>query len=1291
MPTLPRPGVEVVQELVTTTPVVVQPVLPPCVVGPCFEILELKTITKAFNPNAKVSAPATIVGDAPNATKDVAELTIKLRVNEGAEQTLDFPSSSGELTNSQIITQVGANLTGVKVTKNDEGELTLISSSTGDGASLLLLAPVADETGTAGADNNDTTHIDLDGASSAVDGHYIGHVVEVNGEFRTISAYDGGTNLATVSLAFSTAPVETDAWKLFKKWWNDANEKLGWDDLENVTVFGASSYQNQALTLPFSELPAERGDSTQFVFDSGKIQLFIDKAGATVEMDTKSAPLINAQIRTNFVSGRGYLNPLDANAGNATDLHLVSRPGVSFSKINVVYTYDGAAVAGAASVVADLATHTITITGKSPKTVNAAAEINANAEAKLLVEAFTGIGGADEFGGASATSQSLAVWEHKELPVKHVGHAFDDSDGDTLTPFFYSGGRVAQLTTVETTENKKLTFVARGLFDEDGKTLATAGNFHGVEGNTVVVKLITGVDAAGNAEVTSVAGGVVTITFDTNATAKAIKDAVVDSAGEAIDANAVILVRTHGDELGIPTADVAPGLSCTLMGGVDPFNFKTNTNADAAGSLAKLVGDVPQFRFAGLSDGDKLTISVNGAPAKEFEFTSADDTLAKVQTVINVGFPTMATLLEVDGTTTGDTPGSRLKLEVKSGRGGVESSITLGGSAAEKIFGDAVSYKVYGQVAGKREFTGTHEGAGLAAQIGDEVWDGSVLLGRVTKIDNLPNGSGTPFDNARLKLDREISITKTTGKWWIKAKNLTTTGVTPDPVDGESRPTPSLIVLASSQTLEVTQNQARTNGLVQAGSSSDLYAAYTALRKDVSASAKTPALLQYSDITEAEKAIGPFVPANPLGFGVFSMMLNSGNATVSAIGIDETSVKEPDGTHVSYLKALEYLETKQVYVIAPLTPAKSVHDSVSTHCLEMSKPAEKHERICFLAAKTPSEKIADLLDGGKGVVSDANVITMDPTTFNMSAALEEADLEVSASSSDFKKAGVYVEIKSKIGKWLVKSVAGDQITVAVTGFDPGDNDDSFFSDVALDPSDPDLNPAGDAVSMFTRGAKIDTDTAAGRLSICGTMSAIAESYASRRSYWLQPDTMEATVGGQVIDVPTHFLSAAYAGMVARQHPAQGFTNLPVQGFTRPVGSNDTFTEKEMAVAAYGGTWWMIQEVPGGAVSSRHQLSTDTSSIEARELSITKSLDFVTLMVRTGVRRYIGVNNVNVGLLEEVSTAIQGILQFLQNTRVVISAAMNNIVQSDVSPDLILVDISVKVSYPANTIRITLVV
>jgi hypothetical protein len=162
-------------------------------------------------------------------------------------------------------------------------------------------------------------------------------------------------------------------------------------------------------------------------------------------------------------------------------------------------------------------------------------------------------------------------------------------------------------------------------------------------------------------------------------------------------------------------------------------------------------------------------------------------------------------------------------------------------------------------------------------------------------------------------------------------------------------------------------------------------------------------------------------------------------------------------------------------------------------------------------------------------------------------------------------------------------------------------------------------------------------------------------------------------------------------MMGQQPPQQSFTNFPMAGFTRVLGSNDTFTEKQMNIMAAGGTYIIEQSVAGGPLTSRMALTTDLTSIETRTDSITKVVDFVAKFLRTGLKNFIGRFNITQGFLDSLGSVLQGLLGFLVETGVLIGANVNNIIQDEDAPDTVLIDVTLDVPFPCNYIRLTLVI
>jgi hypothetical protein len=253
----------------------------------------------------------------------------------------------------------------------------------------------------------------------------------------------------------------------------------------------------------------------------------------------------------------------------------------------------------------------------------------------------------------------------------------------------------------------------------------------------------------------------------------------------------------------------------------------------------------------------------------------------------------------------------------------------------------------------------------------------------------------------------------------------------------------------------------------------------------------------------------------------------------------------------------------------------------------------------------------------------------------------------------------------------------------------GENDDYFYT---TGPA-----PAGVLNAAWTikvRGAELkipgSNPSRPDYSLVADTVAEASGGIGNRRVYNVFPDTVTTTIDGLDKSLPGFYACAAYAGLTAGQPPQQGFTNFPITGIVGVSGS-EKFTRKQLNRMAGGGTFILVQDVQNGPVSCRHQLSTDVTSVESREYSVTKIVDFVAKLLRTGVRRFIGRQNINAVFLDTLGTAIQGMLQFLVEQGILNGATLNNIIQDPKAPDTVLIDVTLSVPFPCNYIRLTLVV
>lgn len=509
---------------------------------------------------------------------------------------------------------------------------------------------------------------------------------------------------------------------------------------------------------------------------------------------------------------------------------------------------------------------------------------------------------------------------------------------------------------------------------------------------------------------------------------------------------------------------------------------------------------------------------------------------------------------------------------------------------------------------------------------------------------------------------------------------------------GDGRPAPDLAIGLSGEA--ILQSQLLFDGLTaepfDPGFAPTLIA-YKGLRIDLSPDADEPALLVIDDIDTLEAAADPISTDNPGALMTFLSLINAPSISIAAIGVPEVSADAPDGTPLGYAKCFEFLENQEVYALSTASQIATVHQTGLTHVNVMSEPEQKGERIYFFNPVVPTRRVPDLLASGTdaNTTPTSNEITVE---VNLAPALIAAGIDPNLDINPLTGAiveEVYLDIGSDDKAYLIqKVVAGTTVTLRTTFVTGDGNDDAFFSSTTLPAS-----IISDDWSVFIRGTQllIPGTTDPDKNAISTTVQATAQAFGFRRGFYVFPDAVGINVTGLEQLVEGYYAASCIVGMVGEQPPQQGFTNFPITGLTRVVGSNDFFTQRQLNVIAAGGVYILVQDSQGAPIVCRHQLATDLTSIETRELSITKVVDYTAKFLRSGLRNFIGRSNITQPFLDNLSTVIQGQLQFLVENSVLIGADLNNIIQDADEPDTILVDITLDVPFPANYIRITLVI
>lgn len=432
---------------------------------------------------------------------------------------------------------------------------------------------------------------------------------------------------------------------------------------------------------------------------------------------------------------------------------------------------------------------------------------------------------------------------------------------------------------------------------------------------------------------------------------------------------------------------------------------------------------------------------------------------------------------------------------------------------------------------------------------------------------------------------------------------------------------------------------------------------FRALRTDLNK------LVTIESVSDIETQVGKITVKNPLAFGLYMSLLNA-NTVVYGYGVRSDQTANPALTPNSasdsteHANALSYLETREVYALAPLTTNSSILSSYRTHVNNSSLPINKHERIAFLNPLIPWTTASDTLVGTTYLVGALDATTDKSGTARMlrTNALTLGERRIFYTFPDT----AYVQEEMHVSTLSYTALQG------FFGFSGSTNANKLFAvldqQVTLSSAHP-VHPN----MIYSPGTQITS-------TVLTDLSAVTE--VSR--YQVR------------IPVPGFYIPTVVAGEVAGEAPQQGFTNLPTAGLSSLKFSSDWFTETQLNLIAEGGNYIMHQPSAVSPIVCRHQLSTNMSSVQTRELNIIKSVDFVAKFVRNGISPYIGRYNVTPQFLALLTTTLNAQATFLIRAGYINDMKILKVEQDPIQLDTILVDLSVLPQYPVNYVKINLI-
>lgn len=451
----------------------------------------------------------------------------------------------------------------------------------------------------------------------------------------------------------------------------------------------------------------------------------------------------------------------------------------------------------------------------------------------------------------------------------------------------------------------------------------------------------------------------------------------------------------------------------------------------------------------------------------------------------------------------------------------------------------------------------------------------------------------------------------------------------------------------------------------------DVLLSWRALRPDLAGMLST---FTDNDSLKAVFGVSAITPANPAAYAI-NLALQNTTTPIAFTGLDATY---PTNEEESFQTALQYLEAQDVYGLAILTHNAVVHQDASVHVSAMSNPTAGRERICFISRQLSTTAVV-LPASGLGVNTGAGIVGQGYRTFrHMGGAFITNHVQV----------GQYVEISAaEVGGGLMTAAQRSYLTTTRHQIA------SVDSDMQLTLVDDPTNGAAAGLTIDPVSYRITRDLTKDEQA--QFIAGYSSSFANRRVVHTWPDVLAVSVNAVATEVPGWFVGAVLVAMTAGLPSQAGFTNLTVAGFVGRANSDDLFSDAQLDVIAGGGTLIFTQPVPGAALSVRHQLTTDVSTIYFQELSVTKNVDLVARFLRQLYAPFLGIYNITESLLDLMKTRGEAGIAFLvAQTAPRVGAPLKSgslalIEESPTEPDNVALNFDIDVPLPLNGVQITL--
>jgi hypothetical protein len=414
--------------------------------------------------------------------------------------------------------------------------------------------------------------------------------------------------------------------------------------------------------------------------------------------------------------------------------------------------------------------------------------------------------------------------------------------------------------------------------------------------------------------------------------------------------------------------------------------------------------------------------------------------------------------------------------------------------------------------------------------------------------------------------------------------------------------------------------------------------------------------------------LGTVHPDNPLAQGVYDAVLNAQNQIVYFVAVATDDL-------AGYAEAIKISEkSDKVYSFVPLTFDRTIQDAVISHVNAYSTPEVGRWRIAWVAVA--DQKTSLLFDLKEDHTPYTATVTDDPAVSGTQYKL------LTVEGATFVSSGVR---PNDTVRFNFRSTSDGKVTYDEYVVDRVRTNTTLVLAKAL------TAPINSPVKVQIVRNYTKSERAA-------NIAARGGEFNNRRVRCVFPDTFK--YGG--VTKQGYFLAAGLAGLRSGVVPHQGLTNSEYLGADDLSKVVVEFNQDDLDTMAEQGIWLITQEVLGATPYVRHQLTTDTESLNTSEDSITTNVDSISYALKKILAPYIGKYNVNIENVAVIRAAVVAELSF-RATGTYTARAGNQLVsftpkddiisigQNSIYKDRIDATVRLNVPYPLNYVNLTLLV